>query len=103
MTAVSSAANAPLSVTGLASGLNTSEIISALLAVERQPLARMTNEQTQIEGQRQQLLSIQSDLAQLSFAAQELGSVALFHSSQSVSSSSPTQVSASTSAGAAVG
>ncbi|HTZ86072.1 MAG TPA: flagellar filament capping protein FliD [Solirubrobacteraceae bacterium] len=100
---MSSAANAPLSVTGLASGLNTSEIISALLAVERQPLARMTNEQTQIEGQRQQLLSIQSDLAQLSFAAQELGSVALFHSNQSVSSSNPTQVSASTSAGAAVG
>lgn len=105
MTAVSSAANAPLSVTGLASGLNTSEIISALLAVEKQPLARMTNEQTRIEGQRGQLLSIQSSLAQLSFAAQELGSVTTFASRQSMSSSNPTAVTASTSAsgGAAVG
>lgn len=103
MTVVGSAAGAPLSVTGLASGLNTSEIISALLAIEKQPLARMTNEQTRIEGQRSQLLSIQSNLTQLSFAAQELGSATLFHNSQSVSSSNPTEVGATTSAGAAVG
>lgn len=103
MTAVSSSPSAPLSVTGLASGLNTSEIVSALLAVEKQPLARMTNEQTRIEGQRSQLLSIQSSLAQLSFAAQELGSVTLFENSQSVSSSNPTAVTASAGAGAAVG
>ena len=83
--------------------MNTSQIISALLAVERQPLTRMSGDQARIEGQRSQLLSLQSDLTQLSFAAQELGSVTLFHNSQSVSSSDPTRVSATTSAGAAVG
>lgn len=101
--AIGSAASSPISVTGLASGLNTSQIISALLAVERQPITRMSGEQARIEGQRSQLLSLQSDLTQLSFAAQELGSVTLFHNSQSVSSSDPTRVSATTSAGAAVG
>ncbi len=40
---VSSSSSAPLSVTGLASGLNTSEIISALLSAERQPVTRMSN------------------------------------------------------------
>ncbi|HEY1450410.1 MAG TPA: flagellar filament capping protein FliD [Solirubrobacteraceae bacterium] len=101
--AVNSAASAPINVTGLASGLNTSSIISALLAVERQPIARMTNEQTRIEGQRSQLLSIQSNLSQLSFVAQELGSVVLFRNSQTVSSSNPTAVGAAASAGAAIG
>jgi flagellar hook-associated protein 2 len=100
---VSSASNAPISVTGLASGLNTGEIISALLSAEKQPVARLTNEQTRIEGQRSQLLSIQNGLFGLSFAAEELGSVTLFHSTQAVSSSNPTEVGAATSSGAAVG
>ncbi len=101
--AVSSAASAPVNVTGLASGLDTSSIISALLAVEKQPIARMTNEQTRIEGQRKQLLSIQSNLSQLSFAAQELGSVVLFRNTQTVNSSNPTEIGAAAGAGATVG
>ncbi len=100
---VSSSTNSPLSFSGLASGLNTSEIISSLLSVEREPVARMTNEQTKLEGQRTQLLSIQNGLSQLSVSAQELGSVVLFKDAQGVTSSNPTLVAASTSAGAAIG
>jgi flagellar hook-associated protein 2 len=99
----SAAANAPLSVSGLASGLNTSQIISSLLSIERQPVTRLTNQQTTFEGQEASLRSLQVSLTQLSFAAQELGSPILFHPTQSISSSNPTQVSATTSSGAAVG
>jgi flagellar hook-associated protein 2 len=104
VTAVSSAAsNAPISFSGLGSGLNTSEIITALLDVERNPIDRLTNQQTTIEGQSSELDTLKSSLMQLGFDAQELGSPALFSTSQAVSSSEPTRVAATSSAGAAVG
>jgi flagellar hook-associated protein 2 len=99
---MSSAAPSPVTVSGLASGLNTSQIIAALLEAEKRPLISLSNQQTRIEGQRAQLQSIQSSLQQLSFAAQELGLAAL-SSSQAVTSSNPAQVGASASSGAAVG
>lgn len=95
--------NAPLNITGLASGLNTNEIISALLAVEREPVTQLTNAQTTLEGQREQLQSIQSSLTQLSFNAQELASPVLFNATQAVSSSDPTKITATSTSGAAVG
>lgn len=104
MTTVStSTAGAPISFSGLGSGLNTSEIISALMGVEREPITHLTDEESSLEGQRAQLQSIQSNLSQLTLDAQELGSPLLFSSSQAVSSSEPTRVAASTTAGAAVG
>jgi len=99
----SSSSGAPISFSGLGSGLNTSEIISALLGVERTPITRLGNEQTAIEGREQQLGSLESSLMQLTFDAQELGSPALFNTSQSVTSSDPTRVAATSTAGAAVG
>jgi flagellar hook-associated protein 2 len=102
-TVSSSTAGAPISFSGLSSGLNTSEIISALLGVERAPITRLTDEQTTLEGQRTQLQSIQSSLTQLTFDAQELGSPTLFNTSQAVSSSEPTRIAATATAGAAVG
>jgi flagellar hook-associated protein 2 len=104
VTAIStSTAGAPISFSGLGSGLNTSEIISALMGVEREPITHLTDEQSTLEGQSAQLRSIQSNLAQLTLDAQELGSPLLFSSSQAVSSSEPTRIAASTTAGAAVG
>lgn len=104
MTVVSSSTGgAPISFSGLSSGLNTSEIISALLGVERTPITHLTDEQVTLEGQHTQLQSIQSSLTQLTFDAQELGSPVLFNTSQAVSSSEPTRIAATTTAGAAVG
>jgi flagellar hook-associated protein 2 len=100
---ISSGAGAPLNITGLESGLNTGEIISALLAVERAPITRLTNQETTLEGQREQLQSFQTSLGKLAFAAQELGSPTLFNSAQTVSSSDTNQVTATTSSGAAIG
>ena len=102
-TTIGGSAGAPLSITGLASGLNTSEIISALMAVQREPITRLSNQETTIEGQREQLQTLQSSLSKLAFAAEELGSPNLFDTTQAVSSSNPTQVAASTTGGAAIG
>ncbi len=102
-TVSTSTAGAPITFSGLGSGLNTSEIISALMGVEREPITHLTDEQNTLEGQSAQLQSFQSNLAQLTFDAQELGSPLLFSSSQAVSSSEPTRIAASTTAGAAVG
>jgi flagellar hook-associated protein 2 len=99
----SSTGGAPISFSGLSSGLNTSEIISALLGVERVPITHLTDEQVALEGQHTQLQSIQSSLTQLTFDAQELGSPVLFNTSQAVTSSEPTRIAASATAGAAVG
>lgn len=104
MTAVGSTTST-IDFTGLASGLNTSEIIQALLNVEREPITRLGDEQTTLEGQHSELQSLQGSLTQLSLDAQELGSPTLFKSAQSVTSSEPARVAAtaSTSAGAGVG
>jgi flagellar hook-associated protein 2 len=94
---------APITVSGLASGLNTSAIISALMGVEREPLTRLTQNQEKLQGEQQKLQSLQSSLQQLSFSVSEFSLPSLFESSQTVASSEPTRVSASTTTGAGVG
>src|ERR1700722_12591630 len=101
--AVSPATGSPISISGLASGLDTSSIISALMAAEREPVTRLTDAQEKLQGQQKELTSIQSNLQQLALAASEFSMPSLFESSQSVTSSEPTRVSAATSDGAGVG
>ena len=101
--AVSSAAGSPISISGLASGLDTSSIISALMAAEREPVTRLTDAQEKLQGQQKELTSIQSSLQQLALAASEFSMPSLFESSQAVTSSEPTRVSAATSSGAGIG
>jgi flagellar hook-associated protein 2 len=70
---------------------------------ERAPVTRLTTQETKLEGQQKQLQTIQTSLQQLAFAASEFVLPSLFESSQAVTSSEPTRVSATTSTGAAVG
>jgi len=100
---VGSAAGSPLTISGLASGLDTSSIISELMSVERAPVTRLTGEQEKVEGEQQQLQSVQSSLQQLSFSAAEFSLPSLFETSQSVTSSEPTRVTAASSSGAGIG
>ena len=95
--------SSPLQITGLASGLDTPAIIAALMGAERQPVTRLTNEQTKLQGQQRALQGIQSALKQVAYAASEFILPSLFESSQTVSSSEPLRVTAGTTAGAAVG
>ncbi|HXC24215.1 MAG TPA: flagellar filament capping protein FliD [Solirubrobacteraceae bacterium] len=101
--AISSAAGSPLTISGLASGLDTSAIISALMSVERAPVTRLTGEQEKLQGQQQQLQSVQQSLQQLAFSAAEFSLPSLFETSQTVTSSEPTRVSAATTSGAGIG
>ncbi len=100
---VGSSSGSPVTISGLASGLNTSSIISALMAAEREPVTRFTRQQEKVSGQQSQLQSIQSSLRQLAFAASEFNLPSLFESSQTVTSSEPTRVSATVTSGAGIG
>jgi flagellar hook-associated protein 2 len=99
----SSGSGSPITVSGLASGLNTSSIVSQLMEVEREPLARLTKQEETLQAGQQQLQGIQSSLQQLALAASEFGTPSLYESSQTVSSSEPLRVSAATTTGAGVG
>jgi flagellar hook-associated protein 2 len=100
---VGSSAGAPITVTGLASGLNTTSIIAALMAAEREPVTHLTDEQVKLSAEQSQLQSIQSSLQQLSFAAGEFVLPSLYESSQQASSSEPQRVEAAVSGGAGIG
>jgi flagellar hook-associated protein 2 len=100
---LTSSASAPISVTGLASGLETTKIIAALMSSEREPVTHLTNEQAKLEAEQSQLSSIQSKLQQLSLVASEFSLPSLFENSQTVTSSEPQRVSAASSSGAGIG
>jgi flagellar hook-associated protein 2 len=100
---VGSTASSPIAISGLASGLDTSSIISALMVVEREPVTRMTDTQEKLQGQQKELESMQSSLKELALAASEFSMPSLFETSQAVISSEPTRVSAATSDGAGIG
>jgi flagellar hook-associated protein 2 len=93
----------PISVTGLASGLDTGSIIKALLEAEQQPINRLTSQEEKVSGQQTQLQAIKSSLLSLSFAAEEFVLPSVFEGVQSVSSSEPARVSATITGGAGVG
>src|SRR5947209_2140780 len=100
---VSSSGTTPISVSGLASGLDTTAIIKALLEAERQPISRISNQAEKLSGQQGQLQALKSSLISLGFAAEEFALPSLFEGVQSVSSSEPARVSATITGGAGVG
>jgi flagellar hook-associated protein 2 len=100
---INSTGNSPITISGLASGLDTSSIVSALMTAERQPVTRLTHEQEKLQAQQQELQSVQSSLQQLAFAASEFSLPSLFETSQTVTSSEPLRVSAVTTSGAGIG
>ena len=67
-----------LQITGLASNLDTTSIINALMALDRAPLTNLTNQQTALQTRNTQLTSIQTALQTVAMNAQSLGSPGLF-------------------------
>jgi flagellar hook-associated protein 2 len=90
-------------VTGLASGLNTDQIISEEMAIYQQPVTNLQHQQSGLTAMNKQLTSIQSELKTLSADALGVGDPTLFMTSQSVTSSDTTRVSATSATGAGVG
>ena len=90
-------------MTGLASGLNTDQIIYEEMAIYQQPVTNLQNQQSGLTAMNKQLTSIQSELQTLSADALAVGDPTLFMTQQSVTSSDTTRVSATSATGAGVG
>jgi flagellar hook-associated protein 2 len=100
---VNSSTSAPITITGLASGLETSKIIGALMSAQREPVTHLTDEEQRLHAEQSDLQGIQSSLQQLAAAASEFSSPTLFENSQTVSSSEPARVSAAMASGSGAG
>ena len=100
---INSGSGQATSITGLASGFDTSAIIKALVEAEKVPIKQLTTHQEKIQAQQEQLRSLQTTLQSLSFQLAEFSLPSLFESSQSVTSSEPQRVAAIVSSGAGIG
>ncbi|HEX5851876.1 MAG TPA: flagellar filament capping protein FliD [Solirubrobacteraceae bacterium] len=100
---IGAGSSSTIKFSGLASGLDTAAIIEALMGAERQPVIRLTTQQEKLQAQQGVLQSIQSSLRQLTFAVADFSLPAVFESTQTVTSSEPTRVSAASTVGAGVG
>jgi flagellar hook-associated protein 2 len=87
-------AGGQLQLTGLASGINTNELIQAELAVDEEPLTNIQASITAIKTEDATLSNIQGGVETASLDALDLGEPSLFFQSQTVSSSSPSLVTA---------
>ena len=101
--AVNSSTGAPITISGLASGLETTKIIAALMGAEREPVTHLSDEQAKLEAEQSALQSVQSGLQQLTFSVSEFSLPSLYESSQKVTSNEPDRVSATSASGAGVG
>lgn len=90
-------------ITGLGTGLDTTEIINELLAVDSAPISALELTQDGDNSQQQQLTTIQTDLQNVMNDAAALGSPTLFAASQTATTSDPNTMTATTTSGAAVG
>jgi flagellar hook-associated protein 2 len=101
MTNVSS--SAPISFTGIESGLDTSAIIGALLQVDEAPLDQMKTQQTNVNSQTSDYQTIEQELQSLQSAADQLSAPDAFASAVSASSSNSSVATATTGTGAQTG
>ncbi|MGA2470945.1 MAG: flagellar filament capping protein FliD [Solirubrobacteraceae bacterium] len=99
----SSSTTAPISIPGLASGLNSAAIISAMIQLDSQPMYQVEIEQVGVNQQATQLGQLQTALEAVAGDAQNLSGPGLFDTTQSVSSSNPTTITATATTGAAIG
>jgi flagellar hook-associated protein 2 len=92
-----------MSISGLASGLDTQSIIEQLMAIERQPRNQLDVKQSTIELRTSLLKGFQTQLRAVQTAAADLRSATLFTQTQAVESSDPTKIAVAGTGGAGVG
>src|ERR1700761_2209123 len=93
-TLTNSGAGGQLQITGLASGINTNQLIQAELAVKELPLTNMQDTITSLQNENKTLGAVQTVLQATALDALDLGEPSLFFQSQSVTSSSANLVTA---------
>jgi flagellar hook-associated protein 2 len=99
----STAGSGAISLPGLASGLNSSAIISEIIAMDSQPMVELEIQQDGIEAQSTQLGDLQNSLETVVNDAENLSGPGLFDTTQTVTSSDPTLITATAATGAAIG
>jgi flagellar hook-associated protein 2 len=100
---MTSSSVAPQTITGLASGLDTNAIVSAMMAVAAQPQTALKNQITVEQARQTAYQSVLTELNQLTTAYQSLTDVGTWASTQSVASTDSTTVTATRTGGAAAG
>lgn len=93
-TLTNSGSGGQLQVTGLASGINTNELIQAELAEDELPLTNIQDSITALNTENSTLTNIQGGIETASLDALDLGEPSLFFQSQTVSSSDSSLVTA---------
>ncbi|HZE14543.1 MAG TPA: flagellar filament capping protein FliD, partial [Mycobacterium sp.] len=88
-----------MQITGLASGLNTDQIIQEEMAIYQQPVTNLQNQSKGLTALNSALTSIQSELQTLVSDAQALGDPSLFGNSQTISSTDSSLVSGTATSG----
>jgi flagellar hook-associated protein 2 len=91
------------SISGLASGIDTSTIVDQLMAIERQPQTRLKTQVTISAARKTVLSDIQTRLKNQQLAAQDLKSVTLWSNQQSIDVNDPTKAAVSLSGPAGTG
>jgi flagellar hook-associated protein 2 len=99
----SSANGAALQVTGLASGLDTSKIVSQMMDLQTRPVTALQTQQQKLTARNTQLTSIQQALKKVNDDALALLDPRVYRGTQKATTSDPTRVSATTTTGAGVG
>jgi flagellar hook-associated protein 2 len=94
---------AGLSLSGLASGVDTAGIVEQLMALERQSLTKVNYRKAAVTGQQDALKEIASRLATFKDAALALNAESTWTQKQTVESSDPARVAVSMLAGAGIG
>src|SRR5918998_5623466 len=79
---------------GLSSGLDTESIVSQLMAIERQPRARLERKQAAVQARQDALRDISTKLRSLKTAAQNLASAGTWAPTQTITSSDSARVGA---------
>src|SRR5215831_3752313 len=89
-----------LAMTGLASGVDTSQIVNSLMAVASQPKTQITLKQAAAQARQTALQNIETKLKTLSSAADDLRSAGTWAPAQTAASADSTKVVAQITGGA---
>lgn len=95
--------SAPVSFTGIESGLDTEQIMSAYLQVDEAPLVQLEDQQSTLNSQVSAYQTVEQQLQALQTAADSLSAPGAFSSAVSASTSDSSVATATTSTGASSG
>jgi flagellar hook-associated protein 2 len=93
----------PISLTGMASGLDTDSIIQQLMAIDQQKVTAVQYQQSGVSAHQSSLKAIQSKLDAFKSAAATLSDASTWKASQSVVSSDTSKIDVALTAGAGIG